>query len=612
MTWPLPSGGWTILGFTTIPSEAITRKIALRLGVTSHLIDFGDMGRFFFYSSEGEIAESPEAILFKSGFTRSPSFSPLSARQLLTGNLVQPESLNCQMIRGNALLVCFSKTAPQLLAYQTLMAVPQLYYTYSQSQFTCATALPPLLSLLDTPPELDETAVIPHFLFRLAPGALTYFKNISRLFPGQVLHWREASLKIDQAKTLRSTAVYPPVDRFDDTALDNLQTGLLKVMGSYLAETADSSATLLSGGVDSALIQLLVNDNLGHGGAAPSFSFTVKAPSFQFEADYARQSSQALQTRHTFCEIQPQAYPDLLIKTIQILGQPDLYNESEPCKLALAQFVAQQAPQYLYFFAGQAADALNGITEAKKVALYQRFQAIPGSSLALPLAAAALRFWLKDKAHGLQETAKMLAEANQPASFYTPTNYVALPVGNFDLLRRCFNDQELSQTFALRRSLELQYFNSSTSLEKIHIIDLLTAGYGPAITWGQLFGAYQRHVVQFFLDEDVIGMIFAFNPKIRFLNGITTKPLLKQLLARRSFSEIAYQKKRGTTFNDDLYAWMKNGPLTDMVQAITRPGFLSAADFSAMLNQPNDFLWNLLTFDVFQKYILTAYPKPNL
>ena len=52
--------------------------------------------------------------------------------------------------------------------------------------------------------------------------------------------------------------------------------------------------------------------------------------------------------------------------------------------------------------------------------------------------------------------------------------------------------------------------------------------------------------------------------------------------------------------------------MRDMVQAIERPGFLDKSDFERLLevptwdplDEPNWFLWNLLTFDIFQKQVV--------
>ena len=41
-----------------------------------------------------------------------------------------------------------------------------------------------------------------------------------------------------------------------------------------------------------------------------------------------------------------------------------------------------------------------------------------------------------------------------------------------------------------------------------------------------------------------------------------------------------------------------------MVQEIERPGFITRADFEQKIRQPDWFTWNMLTLDLFKKYVL--------
>ncbi|GAH17518.1 unnamed protein product, partial [marine sediment metagenome] len=63
-------------------------------------------------------------------------------------------------------------------------------------------------------------------------------------------------------------------------------------------------------------------------------------------------------------------------------------------------------------------------------------------------------------------------------------------------------------------------------------------------------------------------------------------------------------RKLGTVFTEDLYVWMKEGVLKDMVRAIERPGFISKKKFADLIDKPRPFLWDLLTYDIFQNYVL--------
>ena len=600
-----------IFGFTQDPQEWLSHRLPSRLGIAPRSVDMGAAGHFYFHASCGDVAESEQAIALKLGFARSSAGCSLSAQQLLHQKIVQPHSIDSNAIRGNALVACFSKVEPRFSVYQTLMALPQLYYTRLEGGILCATQITSLLSLLDQV-QLNEDAIPMHFLFRLVPGPMTYFQSIQRLFPGQALSWSDHGLDIRLVQDLRFPGDGATFNRVDSTSIEALHGRMRQVMGAYLGEaqpTGHSAATLLSGGVDSSLIQLLINEQPASSEPPPSYSFAVRVPSFEFEVGYARYASRLLQTRHTFVDISPQAYPDLLTRTIETLGQPDLYNESIPCNLALAEFLASGAPDVQIFFAGQAADALNGVSEARKVALFETANRFPGSHLAFRLASALLAAWSPSKADGLRHVAQMLADAHaapqatNPA-VTVPTDYVATGTTNLQIARRCFGERVVSKCFDYRRALEAEYRDSPSVLEKIHLIDLLTAGYDPAVAVAQLFSAFRRNLVQFYLDEDVIRTTLAFKPGVRFLQGLNTKPLQKQILARQSLAELTLKRKGGTSFNRDLYAWMKQGQLQDMVQAIDLPGFVSQSDLHDMARRPGPFLWNLLTFDIFQKRVL--------
>lgn len=604
-------GNHVIFGFTHAPQEWLGHRLPSRLGITPRSVDMGAAGHFYFHASCDDVAESDQVIVLKLGFARSPAGDALSAQQLLDREIVQPHSIDGNAIRGNALVACFSKAEPRFSVYQTLMALPQLYYSRREGGILCATRLTSLLSLLDQV-QLNEDAVPMHFMFRLVPGSMTYFRGIQRLFPGQVLSWSDNGLDVRLVQDLRFSGDDATFNRLDSTSIETLHTRMRHVMGAYMGETQQSGhsvSALLSGGVDSSLIQLLINEQSASPEPPPSYSFAVRVPSFEFEVGYAQRASQLLQTRHTFVDISPQTYPDLLTRTIETLGQPDLYNESIPCNLALAEFLASDAPDVQIFFAGQAADALNGVSEARKVALFQIAHRIPGSHLAFRLAAALLAARSRSKADGLRRVAQMLDDARalpqkaNPA-VTIPVDDVATGTTDLKIARRCFGERVVSRCFEYRCALEAEYRDSPSVLEKIHLIDLLTAGYDPAVAVAQLFSAFRRNLVQFYLDEDVIRTTLAFEPGIRFLQGLTTKPLQKQILARRSLAELTRKRKGGTSFNRDLYTWMKQGQLQDMVQAIDLPAFVSRSDYNSMTQRPGPFLWNLLTFDIFRKRVL--------
>ena len=109
-----------------------------------------------------------------------------------------------------------------------------------------------------------------------------------------------------------------------------------------------------------------------------------------------------------------------------------------------------------------------------------------------------------------------------------------------------------------------------------------------------------------YLDYEFMQATFAFDPHVRFYAQGRTKPIIKRILETRSDYRNVDRPKGHSGFDHDLRVWMKDGVLRDMVRAIERPPFMERADFERKLEQPDWFTWNMLTLDLFQKYVLQS------
>ncbi|MEM7348802.1 MAG: asparagine synthase-related protein, partial [Chloroflexota bacterium] len=441
MTTDAPDfGDYAIFGVTQDP-EFLSQELPRRLGITPRTIDFGVAGTFFFYSSYGDTAETEEAIALSLGFVRSQQRTPLSALQLLEKQIVGLGTIDSQAFYGSATVASFSKQSPKFSVYETLLVSPPLYYTHlKQDSFLCATNVRALLALLDRV-ELNEDAIPMHFLFEAVVGPVTYFKEIFRLFPGQMLIWDQGDVTVKLVQNFQPPAEMSHYNQLDDTSLTALERDLSEVLGVYLADIKQSghqSANLLSGGVDSSVLQLLLNQHVSD--EAPlSYSYAVKAGSFDFEVEYARHASELFNTNHTYFDILPQDFPGLLTRTIELLGQPNLMFEGEVGKLALAEALSAHAPDIRYFFTAQGADGVHGMAPAKKMALFDRTKQIPGAHLGLSFASRLVSLISDKKGDGLREVAELLVEDRKPDSFLSPMNISAIAV-NLDTVRHYFGD----------------------------------------------------------------------------------------------------------------------------------------------------------------------------
>lgn len=610
-------GDFTVFGFTKNP-RFTQYTLPERLGLTPRIIDFGSAGQFYFYTTYGEVAENEEAMTLKLGLLHSPQRTPISAQQLLAQELITPRSVTAEALRGNALVACFSKKAPRFAVYKTVMSMPQLYFSKSEDGLLCTDDPKPHLALFDQPLAVNEEAVVQHFLFRFVLGRHSHFKGIDRLLSGELFLWQNGQI---ETRVLRDYRLQPDSKRFaqaDEYTIGQLYAEISSVMGAYVQDVRQTPyelGNMISGGVDSTVVQLALNDHLPQPEQRKTFSYVMDTPRFEFEVNYAAEASQLLNTSHTFFRIKPEEYPALLTETITTLTYPTP-NEAYACKLGLAKFLKNNFPEIRYFFPANGADSSHGTSSVRKVAVLEKFRRIPASSLALKSAAAVIGPFAASKAHGLRTVAEMLSELDNPDSYHIPVNMASV-YSDIDTARRCFGDGALRRALEYRRYLEALYLDSSHHAEKALMVGMVTDAYECGVTTNLIHLAYHSEQIYPFMDEDIVRIGLAFDPSIRLLKGWQVKPLLKGILEQKSLGTIAHKPKGPSVFSEDLHDWLRSGPLREMVLSIDRPGFLSKSDFEKLidvppwnpLDEPNWFLWNLLTFDIFQKEVVTA-PQP--
>jgi len=593
---------FSVLGFTQQPADLLQRKLSERMGAIAKIVDFGDRGRFFLYTSYGDVAETESAIALKLGFVRSLTKSPLTSQQLLEQSIITPHEIRFDAFRGNALVACLSKTEARCLALKNLMSSPQLYYWISGEEWVGADNLHCLISMLDRV-ELDQDILPFHFLLRHAPGTLTCFRGVNRLFPGQLFQWREGNLQVRPVQDLRTENREPQFARGDADPVTHVYQEIRDVVGAYIDDFSQSGqgvGNLLSGGVDSSIILLATKERIPS--TPKSYSYApLQTPSFEFEIGYARYASRVLGTEHTFIEFTPQDYPNLIVRAVELLGQPVL-SDAEPCKLAVAEFLARNVGDRRYFFVAQGADTLFGQDIARKIKLLDMVRRVPGSRSVLTAAGHLLK-GATGRGQVLLKGADIMAHYHDPDYFFAPTNTIAV-WSDIDMARRSFGDQVVRQVFTYRRELEEEYLHSTNHTERVHVVELLSSTYEIQTQSSQLFLANDKEEIYPFMDDDIIRLSLAFPPERRYIRGLRVKPLLKDILERKGLSTIARRRKGGSTFTNDLYEWMRSGPLSEMVHAIARPGFLSKADMEQVMAHPDHTTWSLLTLDVFQNRFL--------
>jgi len=598
-------GDYTFFGFSH-DIERMKRRLFHRLGIEVNTIDIGNQGHFFYDTTYGDIAETEEAIVLKLGLLRSMTKSPLNAYQLAEQHLAGPGVIDPDGFCGNGLVIGISKKEPIFAAFQTLMSVPQLYYSVVSDGIVCSDILRYLVQLIPSC-ELNEAVLPQHFLFRSVYGSATYFRGVERLIPGQYLRWIDGKLEIRLARTLDALIEEVEYIKEDTRALNLLCESLEGVIGDCVKGIkADSQgyASLLSGGVDSSLVQYFLNI-VDPEQKKKSISYAIKVPAFDFEVEYAQRASQNLDTEHTFVDYRPQDYPGLLTRVIEILAQPPNL-ETEPSFLAVAEYLHKANWPERYYFTGQGGDTLFGGEAALKLKGVEFLRRIPGAGQILNVMGKVIAPLNKHYSHALIRGAEIIANRNNPDSYVNPANSVCVYIldENWDIIRRMFGEQTLKETLAARRNLAGAYSKSKHYLDVVYFIDFVTDLWELAVERNRLFLNFNFEQLSPFFDEDLIKVALTVHPDIRYIKGFKFKHLLKQLLEQKTKNPVVNMRKGPSNVNDDLVAWMHTGSLRPLVEEIDRPSFLTKADFDRMLCKPDYFLWPLLTYDIFQKRVV--------
>ena len=460
---PSSIGDFSVFGYCKNFENSLKKRFIEKLGVSPHRISLGNAGDLFYYTSYGDVAETNEAIVVKLGFMRSLEKSPLTSESILEKNLIGPGFIRSSEMLGNGLIYCFSKTSPKFVAYKSMLGVPQLYYYDLHGEVICSDRLSCLVKLLDRV-ELNEDVVPMHFLFRSIPGELTYYRHINRLLPGQFIRWvdgRVGEQLIGKADTLSI------LNGNDNASASTISSALNEVVGDCFIQanaSGESIATLLSGGVDFTLIQYFANlHDYNH--KPQSYSYAVNSDDFQREIQYAQKASNLLHTNHTFVPLNPEDFPGLLTRTVDILAQPPIL-ETEPCMLSIAEFASREQMPYRYFLSGQGADTLFGLTYSVKLKGIQTLRKIPGSISLLKglgkLFSPFTRF-----SNMLNKGRQILLVEGDSDSFLSPSNSIAV-YGDIEILRRCFGDALLKKVLKYRRDYAADYLDTDHYLEKVH------------------------------------------------------------------------------------------------------------------------------------------------
>jgi hypothetical protein len=570
------------------------------LGEHAQLSSLPGYGHFFFTTpTYADIAQNDEAIWVKLGCVHDGDHL-LRTEDIIRRGWVSTDNVQVDAIQGSATLIGLAKREPRVVIYRNLLSVPEVHY-WTDGRTLIATDNLCLMVNLIPAPQLNEEALPQHFMHFDLYGGHTYVRDVSQLLVGEMLTWQDGALGIDLRRDLRALSEPETKKPVNAETADWFFEQMKQVVGVYIEGSVHNSATLLSGGVDSSLMQTAINAQPDVDFPFPSFSFVVDIPGFDFEVGYAQEAARLLGTDHTFVRLTPEEYPDWLVQSIEIVGQP-LPFDAFPYFLALAHYISDRRDDLTRLFHGNIADGLHGVQKSVDIAQGDKYRSWPVP--VLEFVSVLLAPISQSKSYGARKAAEALLDYKDADS---PRHYLNSAVlhTDWDLVRRCFPQGKVREVFASMRDLEKRYLDSDIMVEKVNVLGLLTDSVDHARLGHQLGLWYGRECVFPYGDEAIARATFSFEPIARYCSGHRVKPVLKTALESRTPTSVT-QKQKGysSTFAQGVVPWMREGVLCDMVQAIERPAFMERADFEKKLEQPDWFTWKLLNLDLFKKHVL--------
>jgi asparagine synthetase B (glutamine-hydrolysing) len=572
--------------------------------------DYGSAGTMVWFNSHPDTARTDQDIVVKLDFARSANGDFLTAQDLLKQKLITAQNIEVKALHGNPLVLCLSTQEPAFCIFQSLSTASQIFYHQTQDVVFCTDTLR-LLAALVKPLALNQDAVPHHLLFRTVPGKMTYFKGISKLPIGQIAQFKNGTLCLRQAERFDDFIPEHQVSRITPELVSGIDHKAEKVIGVYLDDIhrlGAQAAIFLSGGVDSKLMANLMASNLAAGTPLNSFSYAMRIPGFEDEIRYRQHAVDLLQTQHRTIDIYAENYPEILEQAIDLLAQP-VDNEQDPCYLLLAQALKNQ--NFRYFFTGSDLECLFGVYLAKRYRQVELLQNIIGARPALKFGSLLFGGIFPNKAFGMKDTAKKLRDIKKPFSPYHIRNRDSM-MTNVDTALALFDSNAIRDVVAYRHETFKVLSNSTNLSEVLHIEDYALNAHDEENALAQFLRAYGLELVDAFNDSDFFRWSYSITPSIRYYAQDRFKWLPKQMLDNRLNTQTTSWPKIGGGFKDQLFDWMKEGVLRDMVDSIERPSYMSTADFETLCHKPDWLTWNLLTLDLFQKRVIKSNPLQKL
>ena len=451
----------------------------------------------------------------------------------------------------------------KLLVARDRVGIKPLYFSYERGALVFASEVKPIAECGVVNAQLDHTSVYEYFLTGSIPGPHTLYKEIKCVPPGHYLTIENNKLRVTQYWDIPARGRKWKNIAEAEEATESLLSTIVK---EHLVADVPVGA-FLSAGVDSSLITGIAVDH--HPGI---HSFTATFPGEpEDEGIIAAATAAKLQTTHHAYLLRNNFFSDFPVQ-FRDIDQPFAVISA----LSLGRIAKMARQQVKVVLSGDGGDELFGGYTRHQFPKYPSFlKLIPG---------------------GLHnDVLKMGAKLTGKKSLDALRKNLSLPEGLKFLLRMAVAESGtisslLSPGFAAEIDKERfterlnTLFNSrqdSDQLNRLLYVDMKTTLVDEMLTKCDrmtMMNGIEGRVP--FLDHRFVELAFSIPSQFKRKDG-TGKLILRNLLAKRLGSELAFRQKTG--FNSPLRQWLtndeetRNFTLTNIREAKKLPFFNPAS-----------------------------------
>lgn len=256
----------------------------------------------------------------------------------------------------------FDRSKGKIYLVRDPFGVKPLYYYSSGKQLLFSSEIRPIKKMIET--NLEEANLAELLKLRYNPAPDTLYSNIFKLKPGHILEFDLKSYTVSISSYVKTVSIN--TNTSFNRALDQYGALFEKAIQRQLMADVEIG-TLLSGGVDSALVTYFAQKNSNY--VVKTYTVGFEGDNAVNELEYARETASILGTNHHQITITEEDFRNGLEKISQIVEEP-LGTTSIIPMYYLNQEVAKKLKVVL---TGQGADEPLGGYDRYKGEIYRNY-----------------------------------------------------------------------------------------------------------------------------------------------------------------------------------------------------------------------------------------------